>query len=417
MTILTLASGRRGAEDFAALLDERGFVRTLPAQRRAELEPLAALARGLAPGQHVATADFRAALRERLLTEAAARVPAPVVPAKRPAPSQGHPRLRQAVAGLALATVVTGVGSAVASTQALPGDSLYGLKRQIEGVQLALARGDVARGRELLEQADARLSEAEQLMAGAAGADPSTRALVTMALADMDAAVALGADDLTRAYRDTGDEEPMLVLKQFVTEQRERLDDLMLLLDPTRRDQASAIADRLAVLDRSVTVVLAGSPAGLALTTGALTSSERAVGTRDEAQGGAAAAAKAGAAGRTATTGGASDQAGQAGAPTSPDAATPAGGTGTLAGLTTGSTATTAAPAPAGTLSVPSGPSVDAASVTPVAPIAESVPPRLPVPTIPVTASAPSTTSLPSHVDPAVDVVDEVAPPLEGPTP
>ena len=55
-----------------------------------------------------------------------------------------------------------GVGAAAASTRALPGDTLYGLKRQLEDGQLALARGDVGHGRELLEQADARLGEAER---------------------------------------------------------------------------------------------------------------------------------------------------------------------------------------------------------------------------------------------------------------
>ena len=62
----------------------------------------------------------------------------------------------------------------MASTRALPGDALYGLKRQIENVQLALARGDLESGRELLQQADARLGEAERLAAGEHGSDPAS---------------------------------------------------------------------------------------------------------------------------------------------------------------------------------------------------------------------------------------------------
>ena len=104
-------------------------------------------------------------------------MPAPVVPAQRARPSAPS-RLKQAVAAVAVASVVAGVGAAMASTRALPGDSLYGLKRQIENVQLDLARGDLGHGRELLQQADARLSEAEALTAGEHGSDPESVARV-----------------------------------------------------------------------------------------------------------------------------------------------------------------------------------------------------------------------------------------------
>ena len=86
----------------------------------------------------------------------------------------------------------------MASTRALPGDSLYGLKRQIENVQLDLARGDLSNGRELLQQADARLSEAEALTAGENGSDPESGARVARALTEMDAAVTLAAEHLQR---------------------------------------------------------------------------------------------------------------------------------------------------------------------------------------------------------------------------
>jgi hypothetical protein len=155
-----------------------------------------------------------------------------------------------------VASVVTGVGAAAASSRALPGDTLYGLKRQVENVQLDLARGDVGHGRELLQQADARLSEAEDLTAGEHGSDPASVALVAQALADMDIAVTLAAEDLNRAYRETGDEEPLLLLDRFVAEQRERLDDLMLLLDPSLRERAAEIGVRLAALDREVSALL-----------------------------------------------------------------------------------------------------------------------------------------------------------------
>ncbi|WP_436849964.1 DUF5667 domain-containing protein, partial [Streptomyces althioticus] len=55
-------------------------------------------------------------------------------------------------------------GVAAASSDALPGDSLYGLKRGIEDVKLTFADGDDERGRVYLDNASTRLSEARRLM-------------------------------------------------------------------------------------------------------------------------------------------------------------------------------------------------------------------------------------------------------------
>jgi hypothetical protein len=254
MTIVT-AARRRQADDLQALLD--GGRASSPAAA-AGLADLVSLARALSPVEHTPDDAFRAALRDRLVTEAAARVPAPVVPAARPRPSAPS-RLRQLVATVAVASVVAGVGAAAASTRALPGDTLYGLKRQIEAAQLALARGDMGHGRELLEQADARLTEAERLTAGENGSDPATQALVGQALREMAADVTAGAADLTEAYEETGDEQAMILLDRFVLDQRERLQDLMDLLDPSLRPLARALADQLAQLDAQATAVTGGT--------------------------------------------------------------------------------------------------------------------------------------------------------------
>ena len=254
MTIAT-AARRRQADDLQALLDGG---RASPPAAAAGLADLVSLARALSPVEHAPDDAFRAALRDRLITEAAARVTPPVVPAARARPSAPS-RLRQLVATVAVASVVAGVGAAAASTRALPGDTLYGLKRQIENAQLALARGDLGHGRELLEQADARLTEAERLTAGEDGSDPATRALVGQALREMAADVTAGAADLTEAYRETGDEQAMILLDRFVLDQRERLQDLLDLLDPSLRPLARALADQLARLDAQATAVTGGT--------------------------------------------------------------------------------------------------------------------------------------------------------------
>ncbi len=255
---MIMSTRRRQAEDLQALLDGG---RASTSRAATELAPLVALASALAPSDVRPRAEFRASLRDRLLTEAAAREPAPraLVTVDRERRSAGH-RVKQAVAAVAVTSVVVGVGAAAASTRALPGDTLYGLKRQVENVQLALAQGDVGHGRELLEQADARLGEAEALAAGEDSTAPQTRERLAGALADMDAAVTAAADDLTRAYRETGDEEPMQLLAQFVAEHQDRLDDLLPLLDPQLRDEVRALQARLAQLGEQTSSVL-----GLAL--------------------------------------------------------------------------------------------------------------------------------------------------------
>lgn len=55
-------------------------------------------------------------------------------------------------------------GVAAASSDALPGDSLYGLKRGMEDIHLGMADGDADRGEVYLDQASTRLSEARRLM-------------------------------------------------------------------------------------------------------------------------------------------------------------------------------------------------------------------------------------------------------------
>lgn len=244
---------RREAAEFAALL-EAGRV---PAGNH--LAALVGLARSLAPAEHSPAPDFRTALRARLVTEAASRVP--VVPAQR-SPRTHRPartRLRYAAATVAMASVVTGVGAAAASTNALPGDALYDLKLRIESAQLWLADSDLERGRELLQQADSRLGEVERLAASSTAGEPATRRELARTLTQMEQATAAGAAALTDSYRDTGDPEPMLLLDRFVAQQQVRLGDLLMLLDPGLRARVQAAADALEVIGGRTGAVLASA--------------------------------------------------------------------------------------------------------------------------------------------------------------
>jgi hypothetical protein len=252
-----LPGSRREAAEFARLLE------TGRAPAASDLADLVELARSLAPAEHRPAPEFRAALRDRLVAEAASRpTTMPAQRAAEPAPGPRRPRLAQAVAAVAVASVVAGVGAAAASSRALPGDALYGLKRQIEDVQLALAGSDLERGRELLEQAEARLGEAERLAAAEDAATAGTRQELDTALAEMSAATEAGAAALTDSYRETGDREPMLLLDRFVTEQEQRLRELYDLLDPALRARVAALVDELARLGATARAVLPSAASG-----------------------------------------------------------------------------------------------------------------------------------------------------------
>ena len=265
----SLPSARRAADEFAALLERDRLPASVPPD--SELATLVALARALTPAPIAPVPGFRAALRERLVAEATTRpvaVPAPRDGVAAPAGRPVRHAVRHAVATVTALTLVSGVGAAAASTHAVPGDLLYGLKRQVEGVQLALAFGDLAEGRELLDQAGARLAEAERL-AAAGDRTPTISAL----LQEYSAASQAGADELILAYRETGSEEPLRVLDRFVADSAERLQDLLVLLDPSLRSRVRAALDALATLGAQTRALLPFVAAGSTATDGAGTGS------------------------------------------------------------------------------------------------------------------------------------------------
>ncbi len=249
---------RRQTEEFADLLDGR------LAPSGHELESLVTLATSMRTPEIAPSPDFSAALRARLVQETSQRSPAARVPTQRTIEAQESPshRVRQAVAALTAVVIVGGAGAAAASSRAVPGDSLYGLKRGLETAQLSLAGSEMARGRELLEQADARLGEAEKL-AGADGAvDPATRDRIGQALSDMNTALSDGSTLLTDVYRQTGDPAALELLDRFVIDHQRRLDallDRLASIDPALRDDAGATVDLLASLHAQVVAVTGGA--------------------------------------------------------------------------------------------------------------------------------------------------------------
>ncbi|MFE4518308.1 DUF5667 domain-containing protein [Kitasatospora sp. NPDC056783] len=130
------------------------------------------------------------------------------------------------VAGLAVGSLA---GAAAASSNALPGDSLYGLKRGLEGLRLDFAGSDSERGEMLLDNAATRLGEAKTLVGrtGPAGAlSDATVDRVRRALDDMHADALRGRELLRSVYRSNGSLDPMRALAGFAHDEDGRWSEL-----------------------------------------------------------------------------------------------------------------------------------------------------------------------------------------------
>ncbi|MFF1724926.1 DUF5667 domain-containing protein [Streptomyces sviceus] len=116
-------------------------------------------------------------------------------------------------------------GVAAASSDALPGDSLYGLKRGIEDFKLTyLSEGDDERGVAYLDQASTRLNEARRLMERGRGGhlDHESVGEIRRALSGMQHDASEGHRLLHEAYeRDPNSLGPIQALSSFSRSHRE----------------------------------------------------------------------------------------------------------------------------------------------------------------------------------------------------
>ncbi|PWI11330.1 hypothetical protein DIZ27_08125 [Streptomyces sp. NWU339] len=246
-------SAHRRASAFAQALEEQSDRVTAaeqpegsapgPAAAKTEQERLLTLAAGLGtlpkpeldPEVKVVQRARLVAAFEAMLQEgtAAGEAADPSAPEQRSRRARGthratplgklRPRSRLAkgltAGGLGI-TVAAGAlgGVSVASSDALPGDSLYGLKRGIEDVKLGLADGNDERGRVLLDHASIRLSEARRLMERdrSGSLDHESVGEIRRALSGMRHDASEGHRLLREAYRlDPDSLGPMQALSSF----------------------------------------------------------------------------------------------------------------------------------------------------------------------------------------------------------
>ncbi|MFI6879136.1 DUF5667 domain-containing protein [Streptomyces sp. NPDC050400] len=141
-------------------------------------------------------------------------------------------------------------GVAAASSNALPGDHLYGLKRGMEDLKLGMADGDSDRGQIYLDQASTRLNEARRLMdRGRTGhLDHESVGEVRRALSGMQYDASEGHRLLSEAYKRDGSLGPIQALSAFSASHRQSwtaLSDKLPVQLGDVRDQVSSVFDAI----------------------------------------------------------------------------------------------------------------------------------------------------------------------------
>ncbi|MFI7291097.1 DUF5667 domain-containing protein [Streptomyces anulatus] len=267
-------SAHRRANAFAQALEEQtsqGAAAVQPAEPadQADRGPLLALANGLGelpkpqldPEVKMVQRAQLVAAMEAMFAEGGAST-GPTVPvqrgkgAHRASPLRKlRPRSRWAK-GLTAGGLTVGVaagafgGVAAASSDALPGDSLYGLKRGMEDISLGMAKGDADRGEAYLDQASTRLSEARRLMErGRSGAlDHESLGAVRRALNGMSHDASEGHRLLHSAYQRDGAIGPIQTLDTFSRSHRDAwssLRDRLPVQLTDVRDEVSSVFDAI----------------------------------------------------------------------------------------------------------------------------------------------------------------------------
>ncbi|MFR9800030.1 DUF5667 domain-containing protein [Streptomyces sp. MS06] len=208
----------------------------------------------------------------------------PSVPEQRSARSRGthrasplgrlRPRSRLAkgltAGGLSVGVAASAFGGvAAASSDALPGDSLYGLKRGIEDFKLNyMSDNDDERGRSYLDQASTRLGEARRLMErGRSGhLDHESLAEVRRALSGVQHDAAEGHRLLHAAYeRDPDSLGPIQALSSFSRSHRQAWGTLREKLPVQLGDVSDEVSSVFDAIDDEVAPLkslLPPSPAG-----------------------------------------------------------------------------------------------------------------------------------------------------------
>ena len=243
---MTPAFSARRADDFEALLS-RGPDAPLSERDAARFAALLEVVADLrALPEAAPRPEFVSSLRESLMAEAdTVLVRQPATPSRLAMPTRSRTRDRRVAVLLGGAAMVGAATTmAVAAQTALPGESLYGVKRGLESAEVRFAGDDAARGRTLLAQADTRLSELESIAGGEAPEQliPDTLDTFTRQSGE-------GVHSLLASYDTTGSTADVQVARDFTAASMDRLEDLQTQLPESARDELLAAGRTLTDLD------------------------------------------------------------------------------------------------------------------------------------------------------------------------
>ncbi|MFE2037264.1 DUF5667 domain-containing protein [Streptomyces scopuliridis] len=277
-------SAHRRANAFAQALEDQTVQGAAAEQPADSAEPaeqgrLLALASGLGElpkptldpeVKVVQRAQLVAAMEAMLLenTAAGGATPGRTVPEQRKSGRGAHrasrlrrlrPRSRWSK-GLAAGGLTVGVaagafgGVAAASSDALPGDSLYGLKRGMEDFKLNLADDESDRGELYLDHASTRLSETRRLMErGRSGRlDHESMTEIRRTLSGMKHDATEGHRLLHQAYERDGSLGPIATLSSFSASHRQAWNGLRERLPVQLTDVGDEVSSVFDAIDEEV---------------------------------------------------------------------------------------------------------------------------------------------------------------------
>jgi Domain of unknown function (DUF5667) len=241
-----LFPAQRAAEEFDQVLS--GTADDAVAARYAEL--LEAVGQLRALPEVTPREEFVGDLRSRLMTAAETDLVVASTPALSAVPSLPQERTRRRnrrLGTIAASLVVVGgtAGMAAAASGALPGDTLYPIKRGIEQVTTAAHLSDAGRGQALLDQAATRLDEVRALQAQGS-TDPD---LVTETMDAFRVAADSGSEKLFASYEASGDGADITSVRDFTAAQMADVAAMAASADTATNDLLVDAADTLADID------------------------------------------------------------------------------------------------------------------------------------------------------------------------